>query len=368
MGRGWRHCGTSSQSAPDGLHALPHPTMILFILTTLIPAALAVLPGLSRRPPLVIDSPENCRFNLGSRRYDLCPILDGTADQSLLVKGEGEGSYLFHLGSEDIETGSSRDACPSGTRICLISGDPESDLPIAISDASTLVVYPGQSDESITLEFSGGFKGAAVRVRLICDYRADSINSVYSRVEDALPLFTWYTKYGCDAEELSSKSILHALDSESGDPLPGQPAEPSKPKEDSEQLLEGDRQRNSRRSTAVILLIISVVIISLSIISYRHPQRINILLTQYVKPILQRLSLDNLPRISIPHSLKPAGEGRLMRWAHEDLELDEDFMVNGSDAPDEPDETGDEQIPLRPSPRKGGRAVKNYGSAPSPFW
>lgn len=117
----------------------------------------------------------------------------------------------------------------------------------------------------------------------------------------------------------------------------------------------------------------SIIIVSLSIFSYKHPNRLNLMITDHIKPVFQRLSLslnlDSLPRLSIPHSLKPAGENRLMRWAHEDLELDEDLMVNGRDAYDEPDEVGDEYIPLRPSPRKVGRGVKNYGSAPpSPFW
>jgi hypothetical protein len=50
------------------------------------------------------------------------------------------------------------------------------------------------------------------------------------------------------------------------------------------------------------------------------------------------------------------GEGRLVRWAQEDMEFLEgevDFMVNG--------DMDDEQIPLKPSPRLS-RSFANYGT------
>ncbi len=55
------------------------------------------------------------------------------------------------------------------------------------------------------------------------------------------------------------------------------------------------------------------------------------------------------------------GEGVLIRWASEDLELEngeEDLMVNGANASYGDDE---EQIPLKPSPRKGH--LTGYGTA-----
>lgn len=121
------------------LRSSPYPTtMIRLFLSAMIPAAVAALPGLSRRTPILIDSAENCRFNLGPRQYDLCPILNGTAAQSLLVKGEGKGAYLFHFGLEDTDSGSSRDAGshvsisrvsvfvhPFNTLCCLCSVHPE---------------------------------------------------------------------------------------------------------------------------------------------------------------------------------------------------------------------------------------------------
>ena len=55
------------------------------------------------------------------------------------------------------------------------------------------------------------------------------------------------------------------------------------------------------------------------------------------------------------------GEGVLVRWAHEDLDLDEHegLIVEGDDVNGFVDE--EEHIPLKPSPRKGGFVT--YGSA-----
>ena len=57
------------------------------------------------------------------------------------------------------------------------------------------------------------------------------------------------------------------------------------------------------------------------------------------------------------------GEHVLLRWAQEDMGYEngeEDHMVNGEQDPDF--YADEEQIPLKPSPRKGH--VPSYGSAP----
>ncbi|KAJ7474695.1 hypothetical protein FB451DRAFT_1246311 [Mycena latifolia] len=341
--------------------------MILLFWTAIIPAAVAVLPGLSRRAPIIVDPAENCRFRAGARQYDMCSVFAEAAEWPLLVKGKGKEAYRFHFGVDNGDSGTSY--CAPGTRICLFTpGLSESHKATAISGASSILTVNPDSDEVITLQFSG--EDATTRIQFVCDPRAELGQPIPLGVEDTLHSFRWRTKYACESRVLASGSIFDAMDAESEAPPSDDTSEPSAPDpdDDSEQLLEGDRQRNSRRSTAVIFLVISIFITSISIISYKYPDRLNLFLTEYVKPILHCLPLDSLPRISIPRSLKPAGESRLVRWAHEDLELDEDLMVNGNDAYDEPDELGDEYIPLRPSPRKGGRTVKNYGSATSPFW
>ncbi|KAJ7244390.1 hypothetical protein B0H12DRAFT_1129276 [Mycena haematopus] len=227
-----------------------------------------------------------------------------------------------------------------------------------------------ESDEFITLQFARDAEHTA-EVRLICDSQIDIGQPISSGVDNGLHRFIWRTRYACETRlpPTGDRFSLNAFDTESDiPPPPGDSSDPSEPDEGEGQLLDGDRQRQLRRSTAIIFAVIFIIIISLSIISYKHPDRLNFFFSTHIKPIFHRLSLDNLPRLSLPHSLKPAGESRLMRWAQEDLELDEDIMVNGSDAYYEPEDANDENIPLRPSPRKGGRFTKNYGTATSPFW
>ncbi|KAF7368778.1 hypothetical protein MVEN_00202900 [Mycena venus] len=337
--------------------------MILLFLTTIIPAAVAVLPGLSRHTPIVIDSTETCKFHLGSKQYDLCPIFGGAAVQwPLLVKSD-QAEYRVHLGLDAELNGNDLGGhCPSGTRICLISAQNQ---PRKAIGSSTITVYSEESSYSLSLRFDGGVDGAA-EVRLVCDTKEPG-EPVFSRAMNGLHSFIWRTKHACETEVITSESIFNALDMESDIPPPDDNSDSSEPDE-GEQLLDNERQRKSRRSMAILFAVISIIIILISIISYKHSNRLNFFFAEYIRPILHRISLDSLPRLSLPNSLKPAGESRLVRWAEEDLELDEDTMVNGSDAYDEPEDAGDEYIPLRPSPRKGGRVVKNYGSATSPFW
>ncbi|KAJ7035206.1 hypothetical protein C8F04DRAFT_1182615 [Mycena alexandri] len=377
--------GTAPQSATDGFlwsrdgdrtRSSADSTMILLSLTTIIPAAVAALPGLSRPTPFLIDLKENCRFRVGSRAYDLCPLFGpAPAEKRPLLVKAGPAEYRIHFGLEDgnRDPGSSRDLgspCPPGTRIRLLSDESHRDIPIS-GDSSIITVDLEDSDEALTLQL-GGDRGGAV-LRLVCDPCVEVGQPTLSGVENSLHSFVWRTKFGCESGTLASYSI-HALDSESDTNTPptDDTSNPSNPDDESEQLLEGDKQRRSRffRRRYPRHHFVRILIISLSIISYKHPDRLNFLLAEHIKPLLRRISFNNihLPHISVPHPLKPAGEGRLVLWAHEDLELDEDIMVNGSDAYDEPDEADDESIPLRPSLRKGGRAVKNYGSATSPFW
>ncbi|KAJ7080614.1 hypothetical protein B0H15DRAFT_856563 [Mycena belliarum] len=332
--------------------------MILSLLTAFVPAAVAVLPELSRSLPILIDAQENCRFRAGASQYDLCPVFENGADRPFLVTGKGTEVYRFNL----IPNGDSGPhLCSSGTRICLIN---PSRPPQEISGISCIISVDPRADD-INLLFKESDESATARVQFVCDPQAEMGLPILLGVQDTLHSFIWRSRYACRLGAQASGSILSVMDADSDAPSPPEPAEPD---DDSDQLLEGDRQRKSRRSTAFIFLVIFIFITSISMISYKYPDRFNFLLTEYIKPVFHRLSLDSFPRISIPRVLKPTGEGRLVRWAHEDLELDEDLMVNSNDVYDEPDDMGDEYIPLRPSPRKGGRVIKNYGSALSPFW
>ena len=79
------------------------------------------------------------------------------------------------------------------------------------------------------------------------------------------------------------------------------------------------------------------------VFSYRHPH----FFADRIQPWLHRItalihqvpvpSLSMPASLALPKSLRRAGEGKLLRWAHEDLELDaeDDVMVNGGDDFDE---------------------------------
>ncbi|KAF7377974.1 hypothetical protein MSAN_00221300 [Mycena sanguinolenta] len=360
VSRSWR----SRES--DRRRTSTHHTMMFSLFAAIITAA-AAAPGLFRHTPILIDSTEVCQFSVGSKQYNLCPIFRSAAWQSLLpVKGD-ETEYRSHLGLDSDNDHPSDDPRLPGTRtrIGVNSAEDPSGTPMG---SHVIVVDTKESDEFITLRFGGDAEHAA-DVQLICDSQIQLGEPVFLGLDNDLHHFIWRTKHACKTGLLPTddQSNLNALDMESDSPPSDDNSDPSEPEEGEDQLLDSDRQRQLRRSTAIIFAVIFIIIISLSIISYRHSDRLNSFFSTNIKPIFHRLSLDHLPRFSLPHSLKPAGESRLVRWAQEDLELDEDIMVNGSDAYYEPEDTNDENIPLRPSPRKGGR-FKNYGTATSPFW
>ena len=87
---------------------------------------------------------------------------------------------------------------------------------------------------------------------------------------------------------------------------------------------------------------------------YYPPRRLRRFLSSWLK------SRPSLLRFRV-------GEGVLVRWVQEDLELDgeEDFMINGGgrdgDSLFAVDDEEEEAIPLKPSPRKV-RGHSSYGS------
>ncbi|KAJ6480140.1 hypothetical protein C8R45DRAFT_1004743 [Mycena sanguinolenta] len=335
--------------------------MMLSLFAAIITAA-AAAPGLSRHTPIVIDSTEICQFSMGSKQYNLCPIFRSPAMQSLLpVKGD-ETEYRFRFGLDSDNGHSSNDPRRSSTQTQTSVTSKDLFEGSEAMDSQIITVHASESGEFIALRFTRDAEYTA-EVRLICDSEIQMGEPVRLGLDNDVYHFIWRTKHACEI----GLSSLNALDLESDSPPSEDNSEPSEPEEGEDQLMENDRQRQLRRSTAIIFAVIFTIVTSLSIISYRYSDRLNSIFSTHMKPLFHRLSFDNLPRFSLPHSLKPAGESRLVRWAQEDLELDEDIMVNGSDAYYEPEDANDENIPLRPSPRKGGR-FKNYGTATSPFW
>lgn len=130
------------------------------------------------------------------------------------------------------------------------------------------------SAESLTLRFGGAVERTA-EIRLICDsnqltevciqfavkacqcYETDLLNQpVFSRVENHVHYFVWPTKYACETGLQVSGSRVNALEVESDAPPADDTSDPSGPDE-GEDLLDGDRERKLRRSTAIIFAVIS---------------------------------------------------------------------------------------------------------------
>ncbi|KAF8880648.1 hypothetical protein BD779DRAFT_1071265 [Infundibulicybe gibba] len=347
------------------------------------------------------DLAADCQFDLGARRFDLCPLTQ--SGHIWRVPGDiGEvGSrprrvYHVDLGGMSIDQNNNDDnngdmvawesGCPPGSWICLSEigpTDPETQLfrPIAgkIRPASALVdqgvnAIVSISDEavpaSLNLFMVGGLsatdgKPQYARIEFRCDPEHEEL--AFSGIEENIGVhaFIWRTKYGCGATVKSNP--IHILEDETpeGDePPPSDTEGDSKESEESDgegELLDPNDGRTSRRSIAAIILITGTVIIAIGII-ISSPKRRHFIISH----------IPAIPR-GIPKSFS-VGEHTLLRWAEEDMSLelgrgDEDTMVNAESWEDE--WVGDsEYIPLKPSPRRGLGRVRDYGTrnGAKTFW
>ncbi|KAJ7072760.1 hypothetical protein C8F01DRAFT_259784 [Mycena amicta] len=335
-------------------------TMFLFLLTPILTVTATAIPSLETTARDV----DSCRFTLRSKQYDICPILTGAAadNNRERVRGTATDDRVWQDWPWTTQ-------CRSGTRYCTIidasGSEPEKGLfPLrAAPSGSTCYSFSKPSDahvyvlDSLIVELLRTSGGPSIAVRLICDPAVELERSSSSEQGAS-----WRTKHACPLSHPRQRTI-HTLFAEAdADPADDNSSEPPQNDEDSEddseQLLDG-RNRSSRRSTAIIFVVISLTVISIGVFTYKRPHFI----VEHMQPVLALIHQVHVPSLSLPASfslpkaLKRTGEGRLVRWAEEDLELDaeDDVMVNGGDAYDELDfDVGDEYIPLRPSPRKGG--------------
>ncbi|CAK5276595.1 unnamed protein product [Mycena citricolor] len=288
-----------------------------------------------RRTTLAIDPLKSCRVEVASRKYDLCSLLRGGTRRWSLAWGDERTEYTFDAGSG--------------------SAGVELGQPSAVPDVLDLVEFPAY----FTLKISGK-RPYCARIDYECTTRDVAQQPRYSGVDSECDTFSWHTPHSC--------TLLHAFEEDSDSQLPQNSSEPDNPDDHSDDFRGPDQRRVSRISLVLTFIVISAVVVLCTVISYRgHGISVSVIQNR-VSPLIDRLRVFEIPSITIPHSLRRTGQGKLVQWAHEDLELGEDFMVNGSFEPDDTvEDTGDEYIPLRPSPRKG--QMKNYGSAPaSPFW
>nr|GAT56196.1 predicted protein [Mycena chlorophos] len=338
--------------------------MFLFLFTHILTATAATIPSQEWTD---VDS---CRFTLGPKQYNLCPVLSGAAAVPLPVHAQRVSAQRASIPLGDDREWLSTDQGRSGTWHSASAGPSTPEMDEEGFPALAAV----ESGNSLIVGLSRTPRSPSLSVRLSCDPDVElELEKVSSEEEGS----SWRTRHACPLPLASATQFADEpaddsdTTSESGDPPPAD--EP--PNDDSEQLL--DRNNGaSRRSIAITFVIISIAVISIAVFTYKNPHFI----ADRVQPalhhataLIQQVPMHVPAALTLPRSLRRAGEGKLVRWAQEDLELDteDDVMVNGGNSDQFELEAGDEYIPLRPSPRKGGRGsgrwIKNYGSA-GPVW
>ncbi|RPD65422.1 hypothetical protein L226DRAFT_530997 [Lentinus tigrinus ALCF2SS1-7] len=337
---------------------------------------------------------EQCAFSLDGHEFDLCPVLNGN-DGGWSVEFERrtpptvtKTSYRIDLKAplKRDEALPGHEQCPAGTWICQTVSNRrprhEGEEPrvlqvVPVAGAMNLPnvtsYHPGVN---ITAQFvaprdnpnrhvlhirlHGGYYVYGAQkadFQFVCDTAADEPTApTYSWTWNGTHTFQWRSRHACAsmrAKPLPSKD------------RPTQPPEDSEdettPPTDDESPTDGQPEElvdahpfsgHTARSTMILLLSSFTAVVTLTYLAWHPPARVRQYVTRFVKahPRLGRWRV---------------GESVLVRWAYEDLEMDEDFgygegeedtMVNFA-----PEEEAGEGIPLKPSPRKG--RWPSYGTA-----
>ncbi|KAI0371892.1 hypothetical protein BV20DRAFT_126812 [Pilatotrama ljubarskyi] len=197
-------------------------------------------------------------------------------------------------------------------------------------------------------------------LRFICDHGADEPTSpTHAWSWNGTHAFNWRTKQACGKQLSKPTGTGKATPTATGGPSPTDaPVEDDAPPPDSETPDESKELADeyplsgrSPRATLALLLSSFTAVLALAYIAWFPPTRVR----QYVSRFMK--AHPRLARFRV-------GERVLMRWAYEDLEMDdeygygegeEDVMVNFAPVADQ------EGIPLKPSPRPSG--FTTYGAA-----
>ncbi|KAG5652246.1 hypothetical protein H0H81_005704 [Sphagnurus paluster] len=391
-----------------------HRPTILTPLVLLLTAAAAVVDATTLTHEFTENSDllAGCRFSLGRKNYDLCPLMWGGAKEAVgstwALDESGRSLLTRRLYSFTLGGARPNQQCPEGTWICMTETRGEDNLqheeptrttytPIAgrMRHQSSLVDQGVNARASVfeddihgssplTLFLNGGIHENKPRyawIEFICDPDSESTVPSFSGEEHGVHSFTWPTKHGCpildsdvatksDAD--SDSALLHTLENEDT-------TEDSDAEKEGGELVDKFPDRLSRRwivfilSTGALLISISLFIAS--------PDARAVFSTQ-AKYLATALHLPALKRSTRAFVAKPfqfrASDFRLVRWAEEDMSLgvlddeerrDVDVMVNGgSRGMSHWDGEGmDEYIPLKAGSLGGTR--QDYGSSRGrQFW
>ncbi|KAI0360733.1 hypothetical protein OH77DRAFT_1493144 [Trametes cingulata] len=342
---------------------------------------------------------EQCNFALGGQQFDLCPVLEGN-DGGWSIETERKTpptitktSYTISLQGplEKDENVPQHEQCPPGTWICQIVSNrrplhPDEEprvlqtVPVAgamnlpnitryhpgVNITAQLAPAYGQEDakhEVLHIILHGGYYVYGPQkadLRFICDHGADEpTKPTFAWTWNGTHSFNWRTKQACGKQLSKPTGTQRATATATGAPSPTDaPVEDDTPPPDTE-APDGSKEladeyplsgRSSRATLALLLSSFTAVLV-LAYIAWFPPARVR----QYVSRFMK--AHPRLARFRV-------GERVLMRWAYEDLEMDdeygygegeEDVMVNYAPL------TEQEGIPLKPSPRPSG--FTTYGAA-----
>ncbi|EIW55777.1 uncharacterized protein TRAVEDRAFT_30502 [Trametes versicolor FP-101664 SS1] len=345
---------------------------------------------------------KQCKFTLGGQQFDLCPVLEGneggwtTEIERKTPPTVTKTSYQIALQgplAKD-KNATKYDQCPPGTWICQIvtnrrplfpDEEPRVLQTVPVAGAMNLPnvtryhpgvnitaqLAPGRQEDAkhdvLHVRLHGGYYVYGPQkadLQFICDHGVDEpTKPSYAWSWNGTHTFNWRTKHAC-GKQLSPPARTGTVTASpgpkptSGAPTDSEPAEDAPPDDNegvpdkSEQDLADKHPLLGRasRQTLVLLLSSFTAVLALVYVAWFPPARVRQAVSRFMK------AHPRLARFRV-------GERVLMRWAYEDLEMEdgygygegeEDVMVNY--APEV-----EEGIPLKPSPRLGGFA--GYGAA-----
>ncbi|TFK64551.1 hypothetical protein BDN72DRAFT_901465 [Pluteus cervinus] len=304
--------------------------ILLFFITWIFPAP--VIAGIWTHQLSGKDLTAGCKFSLGTRVYDLCPLMG----EWLVV-----GARTEKHGTEEVATeyeftlnGSVQsNTCPDGTRICrkvtthydsgltVASYTPVAGQTTGLSEQGDHILkptlYQDDDDGSFSLLFDGGIvdnEPAMATIEFSCDTQTSNIKFVEYQEGLGIHSFSWTTPHACAIE---APQLLVAEAGE--EPLESD----SDSREDSadrdkggEELLDPEHKAGSRQKFAIIMVMIMACMALISALLPFSPFR-KIFPSCYQRRAPYRVT-----------------EAHLVQWAQEDTPLvihpdEEAVMVNG---------------------------------------
>ncbi|OJT07763.1 hypothetical protein TRAPUB_1355 [Trametes pubescens] len=339
---------------------------------------------------------KQCKFTLGGQQFDLCPILEGneggwtTEIERRTPPTVTKTSYQIALqgplakdkNATKYDQVSRRDSL-TNRRPLFPDEEPRVLQTVPVAGAMNLPnitrYYPGvnitaqlapsrQEDakhDVLHVRLHGGYYVYGPQkadLQFICDHGVDEPTSpTYAWSFNGTHTFNWRTKHACGKQLSPPAGTATVTASRRPTPTAGAPAGPpdDAPPDDDEGIPDKSEQDladghpllgRTPRQTLVLLLSSFTAVLALVYVAWFPPARVRQAVSRF------RKAHPRLARFRV-------GERVLMRWAYEDLEMEdgygygegeEDVMVNY--APEV-----EEGIPLKPSPRLGGFA--GYGAA-----